>query len=347
VELINKTSFAAERTVLLDRDGIETLLVVVKATYSMGADNKLSVAEEQMPIQMADEFYGKPGISSIKYESDLALVKNRTDIALIGHAYAQKSKTRRVDVTLRVGQLTKKVRIFGDRVWKKLGVYYKSSPIPFEKMPLVYERAFGGADLTNKKQRKQGYETRNPVGTGYRIKYTKKIKGTKLPNLEDPRKTIKKWKDHPEPAGFGFIGRDWEPRLGYAGTYDEKWFKTRSPLLPSNFNELYFQGAHKSLITKGFLRGDEAVEGRNLSANGYFSYKLPGVTPDVLVKIGNKEEKPEMRLDTLILEPDINRVMLVWRGKVKAHRQLYDVKSIQIDLELLTHVTQNKETIAS
>jgi len=331
MKLDNETPLAAGTTVLLDKEGYETLLITVKGTYLFGSREKLELAQEQVPVQWTDEYYGEPSQSSIKYEGDIALFKNGTDVVLNGHAYAPGGNVRRIDAILRVGPLNKNVRVFGDRVWEKtLGIHHISDPAPFEKLPLLWERSFGGADQTNSNPKNHGCESRNPVGTGYRAKRTQQVEGIRLPNLEDPRQLIGDWTDRPEPAGFGFIGRDWEPRRGYAGTYNEAWTKTRSPLLALDFNERYYQGAHPSMVSQSFLNGDEVIEGEHLSSKGPFRYKLPGVHPKVAVSIGVRLENVAAQFDTLIIEPDFFRVILIWRGRLRVHRRLYSVKSVEV-----------------
>ena len=120
-------------------------------------------------MAVEQEFYGEPDQSSIKSPSDVSLMKPGTDVLLIGKAYAPGGRpTTWMDVGVTVGPLRKTVRVFGDRVWKtatKELSYSISETEPFETMPLVWERAFGGMEKTVKPPRA---ELRNPVGTGFR-----------------------------------------------------------------------------------------------------------------------------------------------------------------------------------
>jgi hypothetical protein len=332
MELVNSTLVAADATVLLDKDGCEVLLLLIKATYKWAKAGMLTLAAEQMSIHMADVFYGEPGKSSLKYASDLAVSKPGSDVALNGHAYALKGKGRQVDVSLEVGFLRKTVRVFGDRVWGKAIVGHSiSSPSYFDKLPLVYERAFGGSDMTHLDPAKHEREPRNPVGTGYRVKNSKKVEGTKLPNLEDPRQLISNWKDHPEPAAFGFIGRDWEPRRRYAGTYDESWTKLRNPLLPQDFDDRYFLSAHPTLVAKDAFKGGEWVRGMNLSSSGEFRFQLPRVVPKVVVRTKDRDITPVPKIDTLVVEPDLSQVTIVWGARTIIHRRLHDLREIRCE----------------
>ena len=53
-----------------------------------------------------------------------------------------------------------------------------------------------------------------------------------MKHLEDLRRPIRTLGDRYVPQGFGFIAPHWEPRVGFAGTYDEAWQKNRAPHLP-------------------------------------------------------------------------------------------------------------------
>ena len=302
-------------TIATDRAGSQVLVVVVKATYRVLEDGRVRLAGAQVPPTVADVSRGEPGRSSLLYESDFATTKPKTDILLSGHAYAPGGKpTEVLDAQMSVGPVTKTVRVFGDRIWKPgfmLG-YDLSSPAPFTKMPLVYERAFGGIDETEVDDPRE--ERRNPVGRGFHRLTARNIEGTLLPNLENPKELIRNPYETPEPAGFGPLGRAWAPRVKYAGTYDEAWKEKRFPFLPEDFDERYFQAAPADQIV-GPLKGGEKVTLRNLTPEGRLEFALPA--PDVAVKVTGRDELEEELptvLDTVLLEPDERRLSLVWRA---------------------------------
>lgn len=332
MELINTTPFSAERVVLQDKAGRDLLVVIVKSTFTVDARGRLQPSEKQVPIQMADAFYGDPGESSVRYESDLALRKIGTDVVLVGHAFAPKGKATQIDVTLKVGPLQTVVRVFGDRRWDKVVGLSRITPSqPFEKLPLVYERAFGGKDLSPSDPKRHEFESRNPIGRGFAAKKSKRnIEEIVLPNLEDPAHLIKDVDDRPEPVGFGFIGRHWQPRVSYVGTYDEAWKKNRCPLLPDDFDERYFNGAHPRLVSKRPLQGNEPVEVIGASPHGPLRFTLPGTKPNASVLFGEERVSLELSFDTLVIEPDESRLTMVWRGSWDVYNQLYKVKKIEI-----------------
>src|SRR5215469_9031201 len=117
-------------------------------------------------------------------------------------------------------------------------------------MPLLYERAFGGWDCTDEDPQKHRYEPRNPAGTGFRHTHRAEDEFA-LPNIEDPAQPFRTYGERPPPAGFGFIAANWLPRLSFAGTYDRAWDDERKPLLPTDFDRRFFNGASTGLIAPG------------------------------------------------------------------------------------------------
>ena len=134
---------------LADEEGRPLLLLVVKATYTFG-DSGLKLADTQVPVKWGGEPRGKPGESSDKYEPGTAFIKPATDVVLLGHAYPPQKDAMEGLVALQVGPLKKAVRVVGERTWfRNMGHIAATRPLPFDKLPLTWERAFGGWDRTD------------------------------------------------------------------------------------------------------------------------------------------------------------------------------------------------------
>ncbi|GLI38334.1 DUF2169 domain-containing protein [Geobacter hydrogenophilus] len=331
MDLINPTPLAVATPLLTDRHGAETLLVVVKGTWRINRDGTLSVADEQVPVRFEPEYSGDPTSSSLIHDTDVVLEKPGTDCILLGHAWAPKVGVASVDVTFAVGPVRKTVRVFGERIWMKcLGKVSMSRPTPFEKIPLVWERAFGGADTSWPDPKEHVYCLENSVGRGNIARKTKlEVDGLRLPNLENPADLIKKPTDCPKPAGFGPIPPHWLPRAGYAGTYDDHWRKYVSPLPPEDMDPRVHSCASPGLASARHLMGSEQVLVENAS-RARLQFQLPGGAPSVSVQIGVAVHELEMRLDTVIVEPDEERVVLVWRGRHNVHGRVHDVHGVRV-----------------
>lgn len=319
-------------TIATDKDGREHVLAVGKGTFDIMPDGSCVLASKQKPLVRADEYYGEPGISSVRYESDFVLRKPKADVVINGTAYALKgSATQWVDTTLKLGPINKTIRVYGERKWKR-NLFLRlspSKPEPFQKMPLLYERAFGGVDRNSKGEGKPFFELANLVGVGFHYRKNRKIKGSSLPNLEYPRCLIRNPKDKPPPAGFGFVSRNWKPRTTYAGTYDQAWLDERFPFLPADFQDKYFQGAPEDQ-TCSFLRGGEPVSLINLTPDGKLDFWLPQMAVPVKLLYRSHEVDLTSMIDTVIIEPDAKQCLLVWRTSTRLEGKLHHLHEIWV-----------------
>ena len=168
-EIINRTPFVVSLIPGLGKDDVAHITVLAKGTFNIPIPpGPPRIAEQQIPFWPGDEWNGpEPATSSVRFESDACPTKPGTDVVLVGHAYAGARHQATVDVGLRVGKLQKVVRVTGDRIWARAAFTWvmSSPPVAFERLPLVYERAFGGVDRSDPAQ--PSGDDRNPVGTGF------------------------------------------------------------------------------------------------------------------------------------------------------------------------------------
>lgn len=202
MDLYNLTPFSAGRFVFLDATGRESLLVVIKASFTL-KEGRAVLADEQSPLTLADEYRGEPARSSLLRASDLAPFKPAADVLLEGFAYPGRRSRTEGFVALQVGAMAKGIQVFGERVWDtSFGLTSMSAPRPFERLELTWERAFGGTDESHP-EHPERYEA-NPVGRGFRAARTQRpLDGMPLPNLEDPRALLRSPRDRPPPRGVG------------------------------------------------------------------------------------------------------------------------------------------------
>jgi hypothetical protein len=326
LQLKNQTPFVAQIMLLPDRSGIDTLFTVIKATFVLG--DSLRLADEQLPITLADEFRAQPASSSIRAPSDVSIGKLGTDVVVNGSAWAPGGTPAwQMDVSVSVGPVSKHARVFADRVWDtSAGVATASWLTPFERMPLLWERAYGGSDVTPKGPTT---EPRNPVGAGFRASDgARPVVGLPLPNVENPASLISSWKDAPVPTGFGAVASHWLPRRSYAGTYDDAWMKNRAPYLPADFDLRFCQVASSDLITPAFLEGGELVELRGMTPNGFLQFTLPFVRISVDHRFDNANDVRLATMDTLVIEPDAARLIMVWRSTLPCDKKVRRIREV-------------------
>jgi hypothetical protein len=224
-------------------------------------------------------------------------------------------------------------RVTGERRWEKRFVGSRAGqPEPFETIPLIWERAFGGFEPDPGDPEKPDYEQRNPVGRGFRAKGASLIEGSMLPNIERPDDPMTHHRSRPEPVGFGFTGPSWEHRIRFAGTYDERWTDSRSPLLPLDFDRRFFSAAAPGLTTGAYLRGDEDVLAVNASPEGRLHFRLPGLdAPEFLLSLrGSGDTTVVGNLDTLIVDLESRVVILIWRALHALRDGPLDVSAMRI-----------------
>ena len=331
LQIANKTPFKCSLGAFPNLDGIDCIVCVVKGTFALGA-NGVALAKEQEPIVMVDEFWDDPAKSSIKRASEMGLPKLTTDVLLRGHAYAPGGNASSVDVRLRVGELQKHVRVFGNRVWQSGLLSHKISPPElFQKIPLRYELAFGGTDAEPKNPDKADYEPRNPVGRGLVPRNSeRKTAGTLLPNIEFPTLLIRSVKDRPPPAGFSPVCGHWEPRKAFAGTYDEAWTRKRAPYLPKDFDPRFFQCASLGLVAGKYLRGAEAVEIAGASPNGALQFQLPECSIALVFHFDGKALPHTSNLDTIEFSPDSDSFTMVWRACQVVDKKMHRLREVEV-----------------
>lgn len=332
MDLLNATPMPAAYTQGLDKDAREFLVIVVKGTFGFPpAGKEPELLDEQVPLIMADTFTGEPGFSAPVYEADFAPVKRRCDVLLLGSAHAPDGKPAfSVPVGFRVGALTKRFNVVGDRLWECPGVAVSPGhPKPFLVMPISYDRAFGGADTADPDPQEHSAYRPNPVGRGYRRRFIA-IDGAPMPNTEEIGQPVTSPNGSYRPMAFGPVGRGWEPRCRLAGTYDQNWVDNVFPFLPADFDEAYYQAAPPDQQLP-YLQGGEEVQLGNLTPEGRTFFRIPRI--DMLVVFfpmkGPKEETLAV-IDTLVIEPDLRRFTLTWRVNRPLKKNMFEVTQVLV-----------------
>jgi hypothetical protein len=335
MELINSTRMIAGYTMGMEPTGRELLVVVVKGTFRIPAQSgePLRLHEEQAPLVMSDVFFGEPGLSAPSYEMDYAPRKHRCDVLLNATAYAPEGRpVTRVTVGARVGSWSKSFDVVGDRVWEAgLGGIGASATTPFVQMPISYDRAFGGTDNKSDNPADHDAYMLNPVGRGFHKQLKSEwVDGSPLPNTEETDHAVS-WVDGKyRPMSFGVIGRHWEPRYKYAGTYDQHWLDHVFPFLPADFDEQYYQAAPPDQQMSKPM-GEQLVTLLNLTPDGRREFLLPHFDAPMYVfpKRGDREEITA-HSDTVVIEPDLERVTITWRVARPLRKKMLEIAQVVV-----------------
>ena len=332
MHVVNRTPCQIMAVPMVAQDESNYLVVVVKATFKINAARRsVSLSKEQREISTSDRHWGDPASTSVKYPSDVSFLKPATDIGLVGHAYASGKLADSVLVSLKVGALEKNLVVFGDRYWDTSPVGASiSSPEKFERIPLVYENAYGGSYLDDVDKILKA-EPANPVGKGLYSSLTDEQPAQYLlPNIEAPGKLITERSDKPPPWCCGFIPQGWLPRKRFIGTYDEAWMKNRNPLLPKDFDTRAFLSASDGMVANGHLQGGEPVELLNVSSEGPLRFNLPHPRFDLETMICEQRASQSLQMDTVIFEPDDGLFSITWTASIPIHWNLDKIRWIRL-----------------
>jgi hypothetical protein len=169
------------------------------------------------------------------------------------------------------------------------------------------------------------------VGVGF-FKHTpmSAIRGQKLPNTEAPRIPITDPRAQYRPMSLGALGRNFEERLKYAGTYDAQWLETTYPFLPSDFDPRYYQCAPADQQID-YPRGGEAVRLLHLTPQGQLDFQLPDTSLEVEFNTATRGlTQVRAVVDTVIIEPSARRLSLVWRASLPLRKTMHEVNQVVV-----------------
>lgn len=334
----NTSGMPAGLCVTADKDGRDHCIAVVKGTFAIDPDGGSRLAEEQEPLVYADVHFGDPEVTAVRYECDFAPNKPRTDILLNAVAHAPRGKpAERLTATFEIAGARKSVLVIGDRHFYRsaVGVGF-TEPLPFLTMPITFDRAFGGRDESHPNPKNHGAEMRNLVGRGFwKGGEHKAFEGKPLPNVEDPHNLFRALGDAPPPVGFGVVGRGAQPRIAFAGTYDQRWLDDKFPFLPDDFDPRYFQSAPADQQVTA-LRGGEVLRCTNMTPEGLLETKVPVADVPFHFVFRDRKERVEGRMDTLLIEPDRRRLILTWRASVPLGRKLNALREVIVGRRALS-----------
>lgn len=327
--------------------GGHILSVLLKRSYDIVSRGACTRASEDQALVPGEMFWDTPMNSSVRFESDFVPYKLQTDVVFVGRAYAPGGQpTQQCIASLQIGERRKRTQVTGGRFacfTSEDAAPIFTEPEPFTDMGLRYERAYGGTDVFSDKRIPYPYP-RNPLGSGFAVSNTRaSVDGLVLPNLEDladlltPQRLCvgeyKRWTEQPQPTGFGWFPKLWQPRCLLAGILpadrvtEQEMRAAYAKLVPASQREAYvkhglpdmnfqfFNGASAGLSLP-YLKGGEVVRCENLSPEGQLEFQLPLDAPRIGLDIGSGIEAPNVVLHTVQIRMEERQVDLVWRAAV-------------------------------
>jgi hypothetical protein len=275
--------------------GQRHLSIVVKARFALRHEAPMVITGPS-PLVERDEHRDGDPTKSLAAASDVVPYRSRADVWLTGHAHGPQDRAVLATVVrlalYRGGHalVDKTIHVVGTR--KVAG----ASPEAFRRMPLVYERAFGGVGFDD-----------NPVGVGADERQL-------FPNLVHPQVLER-------PAGFGPISRYWKARRGELDASARRAVAQAEPDLPDAFDFDYFQAAPVDQRVP-YLHGDEwlVLEGMHPTLLRVHS-RIPRARAVARWIVGDEPgDAIALVADALAIDADAQTCSITWRGSVRVDR---------------------------
>ncbi len=290
--------------------GAHRLAIAALGFFALGRDDERYLIENlQWPKALSQLPAGQP--------LDHVLPKARAEVALAGCAHAPRP-AQAVDVRLRCGPVDKRLRVYGDRAWRRTvwGGICIEPATPFASMPLVPERTWGGA----------GHDNPLGVGTLPRLAAWRVRRGT-MPNIEYPPLAsgtcaLPGARRH---APAGFLPQQLQHaarRRRASGSYDRRWLAEDFPGLPRDFDFALYNLTAEDQQFRGTFAGGEPYRLEGVSADGE---AIGGTLPAVDVRAyvlqdGQGTEAARevaLRCDTVWFFPEVGLGLAIHRGETE------------------------------
>jgi hypothetical protein len=310
-----------------------SLTLILKGTFKLGEDRVWRPAPKQQKAERDKPFMDDLG-RSLAWPDDYVLWKPHVDLIVIGSFHqpgGEPAPEGRAKIKL--GPIEKELIFRGPRVLTLAdnGQWSISKAQPIVDLPLRWEYSFGGLS-----------DPRNPMGLGIdALPGEDNPKRIPLPQIEYPDEGFRQLGDKPRPANFAPVPQRFAERLSKLGTRDQRWATFRAPLPPQDYDPSVNNAAPNDQQAKGYPRGNEAFTLINLHPRiANLTSQLPGlrVRAGILRKqpLGLMTEEVRMVLDTVVVLPEDDELVLLWRGVTPLQGQTAaEVLMAQVETESL------------
>ncbi|HSN97801.1 MAG TPA: DUF2169 domain-containing protein, partial [Candidatus Nanopelagicales bacterium] len=307
MEVLSRSPLPVASLLWQPRPSTWVLTFLCKATFRLEVGES-PLSDDQEPIHEEDSHWDDDPARSLYAATDLSPHKPRTDVVLVGSAFAPQGQPARVIVArLSVGDMEKSVEVVQDRALAQDGTIAEGSR--WSRMPLVYERAAGGPD------------TWNPVGV--RADARDSYGRVKLPNLQPAGYQPKVRGEPIPPTGFGPIPPAWPLRRAKLGRHAASW-SSRSILsapLPEDLDRSFFNAAPPDQQILG-LTEDARIVLENLHPQTQrLVTHLPGLKPRATLEGRGGVQPLHIRCDALWIDTDRSICTLTWSGQLPLERR--------------------------
>jgi hypothetical protein len=330
LQLDNATPFQVSSFRHRRLDGHAVDVLIAKGTFDFPS-GRLAPAEQQQPVLDAaiyeplgnlpldagqrQAIAGREDWRWLRHESDRVPCKPRFDVLINAWATCPGGEpATRIDCQVLSFGRSLELQAFGPRYWASAD--RMTDALAVHRVPALLPFSYGG--MGRKASGKLEGDERNSTGLGYVPAGASPI-GLPTVWLQSPKNPVRRCTDAPAPCGLGVWPADCLPRRSHGGTFDEAWKRGRNPLLPLDFSDRYYNAAPEALQFEAAPAAGERVELINLCARGRSGFAMPTLRLAALAESGSGQRGTHaLRWDTLILEPDANTAVVVWRAEINA-----------------------------
>lgn len=337
MELINQTAAPAKVWISQLRDDLRVGHVALKATFEVVPNGVVRLVDED-PLPIFDD---EVSTSLGRLPSDVVVrASSGLDIVVAAAAYSSGAPVKSMTVTLRVGDQTWHMLVTGDRHWQGAGEHATiTEPIPFRRMPLTWDRSFGGgADVwVDPHTRVPVSHPGNPSGRGFDLATAAtrlgaawgapegfpRFEGVRaLPNLERPDEPITRWEDAPNPYGWAAVPVELAPFL----LAQQRELGSPAKARPQRV-------AHPDLQLPIPGVGDPIVlEGAHPSGSWWFRW--PQLRPVADYNLAGRTGTLGLEPVNLVLLPEEDRITVTFRARFRmGYYEEDSERSLRIRLE--------------
>jgi len=302
MDLVNRTQFAADFFHTIAGEDVMLGSVVLRTLHRIDGGQLAPDPDRAWPVT-PEPYKTEFG----QFDGESPFVREGCDFFILGHAYPPSPGGTAAKVQLAVGSFRFALVAFGERRWvRREHELIPSEPQPFEKIPLTWQRAFGGVCKVDGLDYPWGA---NPKGRGFYWE-EQQAEGQALPNLEDPERRIRRWDDRPDPVATAPYSGEWALRALNSVALDRSGPKPKIKRIKPS----YYNNAPPRLILPQAPRSTETISISGVRPRGErLEFRMPELAYHVYVQLENRRYVFPARLEALAVLAEEARVMLGYR----------------------------------
>lgn len=288
MDFFNQTSYEAELIHGPDGPDHHGVALIIKATFPI-TPSGLGTGDVPFVWPVSRQNL-ETDFGTFPFDNHFPL--SRMDMMVCGNACAPQARpVREMGVLLKVGNFEYVQHIFGDRRWRKqLTGYRMTDPEPFETMPLVLARAFGG-----KVNLPYGEFPclENPEGKGFLFDGVPPD-GVSLPNIERPLERIRKPYDQVRPTCMTPYPLEGKLRV------DEMMENGQVKPFDATRSHIHFGQAHPDLMLERPAAGT-AITLKGMHPAHDFAFQVPTNDLEATLELDGHVEPLSLSLDGICI----------------------------------------------